>query len=261
VGPDRFYLDEDSHDDDQPPGDAANYLDYGGEFDTETGRRGAEPPAAKDDTDDLDSKEPVPEINEDRELSLSSVEILGQSTLGAAVGLGVVQPRQLASLTTHFNFRPGFYLLQGVGAGAWEMDGEEGSKRYRVSGTAKGVNFGGRYFFTSIAAFYADAALSYLFWQGDVKPVGTDESATSAVVDKLNSGFSASGPVLSSRFGWMRVWENGFFIDYCIFGAAKPLLVSTTYTRSSAETKAAVRRELEKPMIWGLVNISFGLFF
>jgi hypothetical protein len=201
------------------------------------------------------------EEHDEEDLSLSFAEMRDRVNAGVSLDLGSTRLRELIAFSFIFKYSADWMITGNIGSGRWVMDGEQGKKTYRLRSDAKDLGVGLRYYFTEISGFYLESNLTYLLWKGRIEPTGTNEVEEETVKSKLDSSFSNSGPALGLKLGWTTAWENGFYIDYCLFGAAKPWIVSEDYTENTAESKRAVRKELQSPQIWGLINIGMGYLF
>jgi hypothetical protein len=244
IGPDPFYSNSQQNNAD------INEVE---DVDTEGAEIG-EPDSVKDEKD--------ANTSDDRELRLSQSEMREDIIYGAAVGVGLHDPWQLASLSALYLIKPDLALPMSVGGGAFEFKGTESKKSYQIDSTAKSLHVGLRKFFTDMFPLYAETGGGYVFWNGRIKPTGSDlNEEEEAVSAKLRSSFDSSGPVISLKIGIQTMWKSGVYIDYCLVGMAKSWVASQTLTRNSSEVTRVVREKISDPIIWGLSNIRVGWLF
>lgn len=109
---------------------------------------------------------------------------------------------------------------------------------------------------------YAESGFGYVFWDGRIKPTGSDlNEEEEAVSAKLRSSFASNGPVISLKIGIQTIWKSGVYIDYCLVGMAKSWVASQSLTRNSSDVSHVVGKKISEPIIWGLSNIRVGWLF
>jgi hypothetical protein len=201
---------------------------------------------------------------EDAELSLTQLEIREKFNFGVGIGVGNSSPWQKLTLAIPYLVNNKLFYDWTFGSGNWKLNGKKSGMDYNVSAIVRTTSLGIRYYFLEMAPVFVEGSLGYVFWRGDISPAGTTEEQANQdqeLVKKLNCGFTANGPVVGIKLGFSYTWENGIFIENSLYGYAMSWITSESYTKSSKETRQAVREKLSSPISWGIINFMVGMLF
>lgn len=197
----------------------------------------------------------------DPELALSQPEIRELFLGSASLGLGYIEAWQGVSLAATMLHQGGLHSYGSIGFGSYNIVDSKDSKDYGVELKTKSIGFGGRYFFTDFTPVFVQVAVGYVFVDGKIQPLGSDETRDEATDEQISSSFVANGPWVSHQVGWQYAWTPGWFMEFSLLGIAKTWIVSSHYTNNSSQAKTDAKERVETPVSWGMINFKFGKMF
>lgn len=209
---------------------------------------------------EADAIPPEEPLVQQDELALSQSELLPKANQMLSIGIGAAMPWQ--NFNVQWGLRKSADELWHFSAGGGNdvLTGRSQLRSYELEVRSQSLVGGIRYFFSERFPFYAEPLISFVQWDGDISPKGSDP-ATDTVAAKLDSGFSGQGVIFGGNLGFIWLWENGFFVDYSIFRLGKAWALKISTSTDSDETRAAVKDNLQRWLSWDFANITVGYFF
>lgn len=198
-------------------------------------------------------------------LALSQTEVRSRFRYGAALALGSLRPWETYAIEGGAILNHLWYLAMTGGAGRLSTSGMDGGRGYDLNVDSRTVGVDGRWFAPRLDGLSVATYLGYTSWTGRVAFQGggdeLDDEETVAADRRVSVPFEATGlsTALSVAFSWL--WDRGIYLEWTVMGVGRTWLVSGSVPHGDDFATAAVRRDLEHVVFFGLADLKIGCFF
>ncbi len=175
---------------------------------------------------------------------------------GAAVNIGTVMPWAEIGASLLWKQAPGIASLS-IGLGNFEFSDTYRERNYIVKFDSQSAYYANRYFPLPFGPLYIEPMAGLVRWEGSIFPRGTDP-ISDELASALTSKFTASGVSVGANFGLMWIFSNRIFVDYNLVGVTWAHLIAQTYSTSSSEVRANVRRQIRGPISMNAAHLRIG---
>lgn len=194
-------------------------------------------------------------------LSYSPLEVRSRFKYGVSLAGGPSMPWQSYSLAGDDQIKPDLAVGLYLGGGTFTLTGNTVDGRaYDISMTARGFGILARYWIPHIERLSVELALGYSLWNGSVTPHGSDDQITDPS-QKLGSSFNAAGFVQGLAFNLQWLWEGGFYLQWTPIGIQATEVLQESDSLSSDLVKSAVKHDLQRGRVYGLIDLKVGYYF
>ena len=215
----------------------------------------AQPPSSDEFQEDVPpfEEEEVSDLESEGLLDYSQEERRFKFNKYIAFDIGNVNPWQFFGLSLSWSSVPNHVWTAGLGGGKFEITDTHDGTNYQVKFNSRVVNLAYRHYFTDFASFYYEGSGQINFWDGVIRPRGTEESSAEAS-QTLTSDFSHYGLSMSFKFGYTWFWET-WGLDISILQFSRSHLLDETYTNNTKAARENVQEQLQSSHSWAGVNL------
>lgn len=178
---------------------------------------------------------------------------------GFMLGVGRTEAWETTALSVRHWNNVNNMVLFGGGTGNYKTELQLSDFTYDIKMQTRGIYGGWRHFIGNSLPLFLQCGGGVTEWSGAVASRG-GETSTAIDIDELSENYRASGAHIEGAVGFAGYWANGFSVEYVLMGIGK-----TLFTKYSSELEngadRAVRRNIEFPVWYGLLNIALGYYF
>jgi hypothetical protein len=175
------------------------------------------------------------------------------------IGLGGTRPWVFSNLQAKRLLDDRSALAFSFGQGSHKFEGKRIDQTFELQINSRTLDVSYQWYLNYSIPFVFNIGTGFVNWDGDVNPVGVAQSVESQ--NLLRSGISARGLYGFSSLLIHANWNNGFFIEYCIFGIGTSHVLDLTLTNQTADSEAVLKKALLGSQSYGFTNIALGWYF
>ncbi len=187
-------------------------------------------------------------------LDLSQYELIRSSKGGIGIGGGANAPWQLYSLSVFWPHSKSRHWNVSIGGGDFTLSSKTGGKTVNIETVSRSFLFSSRHYFTEFAPFFYEPLLGLSFWDGDIRPQGSD-SVIDTAASSLSSDFSHRGITLGFKTGIQWWFQDHFVLELAILQFSYSFLIQESYTNNTHDVRQSVREQLQGPVSWSGINL------